>query len=70
MSARKIDLTGQRFKRLLVLSSAGQGRTPTGKTFSRWNCLCDCGTKTVATTGHLQEGAVRSCGCLRTRRKL
>lgn len=56
-----IDLTGQRFDRLVVIERAdvNKGRKPA------WTCLCDCG-QTLETTGDsLKSGATRSCGCYR-----
>jgi len=51
---RLLDLSGQRFGRL-VAASREEGR---------WLCRCDCGgTKRVA-AGHLREGVTRSCGCI------
>jgi len=55
-----IDLTGQRFGRLVVLKQTEQKRY--GET--SWVCLCDCGKQTITTTGSLRSGACRSCGCL------
>lgn len=55
-----IDLTGQRFGRLVVLR-----REKTLKRgISRWLCQCDCGEQTVTSTGSLRSGLTRSCGCL------
>ena len=54
-----IDLTGQRFGRLLVVSSATAKHNR-----ARWNCLCDCGKTCVATGKYLRQGKKRSCGCL------
>ena len=55
-----IDLTGQRFGRLVVL-----GREETLKRgVSRWLCQCDCGGQIVTSTNSLRRGATRSCGCL------
>lgn len=57
-----VDLTGQRFGRLVV---TGQGeRTPTG--IIRWKCVCDCGNTTLVCSGHLKAGAIKSCGCFRS----
>lgn len=55
---KKLDLKGQRFGRLLVLSPAANkgGRT-------RWLCLCDCGAYTIAGTADLRSGDTKSCGC-------
>lgn len=30
-----------------------------------WNCICECGNKTVVMSTNLIAGQVRSCGCLR-----
>lgn len=58
---RFIDLTGQRFSRLLVLKQAEQ------RLYNRttWTCLCDCGnTKDIVGT-NLVRGYSKSCGCFR-----
>ena len=36
--AKAIDITGQRFGRLLVLERAGSHTTPSGNTLARWKC--------------------------------
>ena len=58
-SRQKLDLTGQRFGKLVVLRPAENigGRTA-------WRCQCDCGRQTTVTTGHLRNGHTRSCGCM------
>lgn len=55
-----IDLTGQRFGRLLVIRCVG--RDPEGR--AMWLCKCDCGNETVVHSRHLRTGATQSCGCL------
>ena len=55
------NLVGRRFNRLLVLSRAPRK----GSHHVRWNCLCDCGNKTVVRTQSLCDGLTRSCGCYR-----
>lgn len=63
----KIDLTGQRFGRLLVIRE--YGRTKDGKVL--WLCRClgkngdDCGNEVVVDGRNLRRGDTRSCGCLR-----
>src|SRR5438876_3468529 len=55
-----IDLTGQRFNRLCVLSRAenlGRGGT-------RWVCRCDCGELKMIHASSLRGGGTQSCGCL------
>ncbi len=56
-----IDMSGQRFGRLLVIeqdnSSPGKG--------SRWFCRCDCGTERHSARGtSLRRGTTLSCGCV------
>lgn len=55
---KKIDLTGQRFGRLVVIEPAPkQGKR------SMWKCRCDCGATTIAALGDLRSGHTTSCGC-------
>lgn len=56
----KINHTGKRFGRLVVLS-------PTDKRCGGsivWECLCDCDKKTTVRSVHLTNGNTRSCGCV------
>ncbi len=59
MSHNRIDLTGQRFGRLVVLHSAprvmGQA--------ARWWCRCECGTEKAIQGRYLRDGQIVSCGC-------
>ena len=57
----KLDLTGQRFGRLVVLDRAGVNTS--GKL--RWRCQCDCGALALVIAPVLRNGGTRSCGCLR-----
>lgn len=57
MSAR-IDITGQRFGRLIALNNAS--RSAQGMI---WLCLCDCGNKTSVHAKYLKAGNTKSCGC-------
>jgi hypothetical protein len=58
-----LDLTGQRFGRLLVVGFSHKEKR--NKTYSYyWFCNCDCGTENkVVCTSHLR-GKTKSCGCL------
>lgn len=56
-----VDLTGKRFGRLTVVGLAGRQRR-----MSQWNCVCDCGGKSVVSGANLQSGNSSSCGCLRS----
>lgn len=54
-----IDLSGQRFGRLLVL-----GRDSTkNKKEAYWNCQCDCGNTKSIRSSALRGGQTKSCGC-------
>lgn len=55
-----IDLTGQRFGRLLVLERSV--RQSGGN--SAWVCRCDCGAVKVIRGAHMRSGRSASCGCL------
>ena len=56
-----IDLTGQKFERLVVLGRVANTKNGT----ARWLCRCECGKETTVSQGHLRSGDSRSCGCLR-----
>ena len=56
-----LDLTGQRFGRLTVLSLYPE-RGAGGEKL--WVCLCDCGKEKVARGAAMRYGNTRSCGCL------
>lgn len=56
------DISNQRFGRLVALS-------PTEERKYRsvvWKCQCDCGKYLNVSLHQLQEGKVKSCGCLKT----
>lgn len=55
-----IDLTGQRFSRLVVLESTDKR---SGNSII-WKCLCDCGNVTYVSSHNLRRKDARSCGCL------
>ena len=57
--SKTIDLIGQRFGRLTVVSKAESkcGRTT-------WHCKCDCGNKRDILAINLTRGFTKSCGCL------
>lgn len=54
----RIDLTGQRFGRWVVVSYDRYC-----KGCSLWLCSCDCGVKKVVNGTSLRTGKSRSCGC-------
>ena len=62
-----LDLTGQRFGKLTVLSEACNYTSPKGYTMRMWNCICDCGKTKTVYQNHLRRGITTSCGCDFTR---
>lgn len=61
---RRIDITGQRFGKLMVVSMAKDYTSPTGHRLSRCNCHCDCGNNVTVNMSALVTGFTKSCGCL------
>ena len=57
--AKKIDLTGQRFGRLVVVKEAAQRGVQ-----RYWECVCDCGNSNTVSMISLRQGTTKSCGCL------
>lgn len=61
MPAKALDLTGQRYGRLVAL-------TDTGRLALRnhiWKFKCDCGNEIERASGEVRRGTTLSCGCLR-----
>ena len=57
---RSIDITGQRYGRLVALGPVGldaQGNIV-------WRCSCDCGKTTRVASMRMRSGHTKSCGCL------
>lgn len=59
-----IDLTGRRFGRLVIIARAPTATTSTGHPRTCWQARCDCGQTVTVRGGQLQQGRVKSCGCL------
>jgi hypothetical protein len=63
---RRLDLTCNRYGRLLVLAEGKRRRRPNGIAFHRfWLCECDCGNQITVEQQALRSGNTQSCGCLR-----
>lgn len=60
--SKLIDLTGQKFGKLLVISKDINKKTNSG---SYWICKCDCGKIKSVKSSSLRRGEIQSCGCLR-----
>lgn len=59
-STKPMDLSGQRFGRLVAVELMPK----TGRRRS-WKCICDCGAITVVDVGDLRGASTISCGCFR-----
>lgn len=57
---RFIDLSGQRFGRLIILDRNKNNK----HNQVMWRCRCDCGKEVIAVGGDLKNNTTRSCGCL------
>lgn len=58
MKRKYIDLTGERFGRLTVISFAYSKNKQT-----YWLCRCDCGKEKIIQRSSLLRGETKSCGC-------
>lgn len=58
MVAKRLDLKGQRFGKLVVQRSVPEHRPPHG-----WLCQCECGGTIVVAAKSLRGGDNKSCGC-------
>lgn len=59
--SRTIDMTGQKFGRLMVIKQIDSEKCGQAK----WLCKCECGTTKTIRGNHLRSGHIKSCGCLR-----
>lgn len=59
-----IDLTGQKFGKLLVLHRE-EGKTDNSRR-TYWKCKCDCGNFYIANGHQLKNQTLQSCGCLKS----
>lgn len=61
MHARTIDMTGNRYGRLVVVKY--DGKMPDNH--AAWLCQCDCGkTKRISSNSLRRKNYVKSCGCM------
>lgn len=59
-SKKRMDLIGQRYGRLVVISLSMRR----GNAKERyWSCRCDCGTTKDVSGAALRKGGTKSCGC-------
>jgi len=60
---KAINITNQRFGRLVAIASIGKD----SRGVIHWLCHCDCGNACATRVASLRSGKTRSCGC-RSRR--
>ena len=69
MSGKKIEkrthLIGARYGKLVVTDWGGWIIKKSGDRIASWKCLCDCGNKKIIIGTSIQQGLIKSCGCLR-----
>lgn len=64
MGMHAIDLTGQRFGRLVAVRRVEQpANIANGHAW--WEFRCDCGNTYIASNHNMKTGRTKSCGCLR-----
>jgi hypothetical protein len=61
----KIDLTNQKFGKLLVIKQSGSSK----RGLAIWNCACDCGNSFTTSGYYLRTGRKKSCGCKNFRKR-
>lgn len=60
-SNRKVDITNERFGRLVAIKPVSSEKNDG----VYWLCKCDCGCEVLEPVKRLRSGRVLSCGCLR-----
>jgi len=61
VDSRRIDLTGQKFDMLKVISLSDKRNS---RNVLLWECLCDCGETVYLLGTSLRAGHYKSCGCV------
>ena len=62
----KIDLTGQRFGKLVALQPIYSKEKDK---HTKWICKCDCGNTVEVDMGNLRSGKSQSCGCVNSKQE-
>jgi len=60
---KRLDLSGYRKGRLVVLGYSHSHTQPSGQKRAMWRVKCDCGVEKVLCTSNLTHGNTVSCGC-------
>lgn len=62
---KRLELTGKKFNNLTVI-----GFNSVIKEKTHWDCICDCGNKTVVGGYDLKSGNTKSCGCIQAKNRV
>ena len=62
---KKIDLTGKRFGKLVVIRQAENHKSKNGSSRTCWHCKCDCGNELDVIGLNLTRNHTTSCGCVK-----
>ena len=62
MGSAPLDITGERYGKLVAVKSLGKR----GGHVYWWRCVCDCGNYVEAQVSQLRYQSPRSCGCGRS----
>lgn len=62
--AEKLDITGQRWGKLVAVRKTGYAMTKDGRKQAKWLFQCDCGKEKEMPASNVKHGGVRSCGCM------
>lgn len=54
---------GQKYHYFIIIGEAPNKVSETGRSYTCWECKCDCGNIFVTTTKQIQKGVRKSCGC-------
>lgn len=63
---QRIDLSGQRFGKLLVIEPYGKNKWGN----LSFKCKCDCGKEHITMSAYLRDGRTKSCGCMSSRKNI
>ena len=64
MGKKCIDLIGQRFGKLIVISKTDRPSHLKNSSIY-WLCECECGNTKICNSSDLRKGYIKSCGCLK-----
>lgn len=67
--SKAIDLVGQRFGNLTVISKDESYVKPSGQKVAMWKCMCDCGNTISIRSEYLRSGSRTSCGCIEDKQR-